>query len=316
MGRNEYDFGPLDYLYLLCWQLVLAFSIWMWGWFFGIGVYIVFYNVMGRLLKLTFNLEFMTGNDEFFFMDDYRNRMNIVAYQKYEKFDYEAMARAMVSRACAFPRLKSRVKKFLGHNMLEELSDEEMMGSIKRICPAVTGIHNEKQLAEFMAKEQSTRLPLGYLQWRLFFIPDYSETESVFVYKVHHSLADGIANILMFFQLTDNPKLSEYPVISPRFGFWKGLLVNLAIPFYMFIFIYKILVTMQPEVSGLKNKEVQAKLDCLKSFALVPDISTEVIKQRAKELSSEGMRITFNDVLMAAISKSVHDYLRKHTFDQ
>jgi len=99
---------------------------------------------MGRLLKLTFNLEFMTGNDEFFFMDDYRNRMNIVAYQKYEKFDYEAMARAMVSRACAFPRLKSRVKKFLGHNMLEELSDEEMMGSIKRICPAVTGIHNEK----------------------------------------------------------------------------------------------------------------------------------------------------------------------------
>jgi len=54
----------------------------------------------------------------------------------------------------------------------------------------------------------------------------------------------------------------------------------------------------------------------LKSFALVPDIPTELIKQRAKELSSEGMRITFNDVLMAAISKSVHDYLRKHTFDQ
>eukprot|EP00354_Favella_ehrenbergii_P009838 CAMPEP_0170463886 /NCGR_PEP_ID=MMETSP0123-20130129/8824_1 /TAXON_ID=182087 /ORGANISM="Favella ehrenbergii, Strain Fehren 1" /LENGTH=59 /DNA_ID=CAMNT_0010729419 /DNA_START=297 /DNA_END=476 /DNA_ORIENTATION=+ len=59
----------------------------------------------------------------------------------------------MVSRACAFPRLKSRVRKFLGKYMFEEMSDKEMIDSIKRTCPVVTGIHNEEQLADFMAKE-------------------------------------------------------------------------------------------------------------------------------------------------------------------
>ena len=50
-------------------------------------------------------------------------------------------------------------------------------------------------------------------------IPDYNETESVFVYQVHHSLCDGIAIILMFFSLTDSPKVTDYPTIAPRIGF-------------------------------------------------------------------------------------------------
>jgi len=63
------------------------------------------------------------------------------------------MAKTMVTRACLFPRLKSRVKKFLGKYMFEELSDKEMIASIRRTCPKVDGIHNEEQLAEFMARE-------------------------------------------------------------------------------------------------------------------------------------------------------------------
>ena len=58
----------------------------------------------------------------------------------------------MVQRACAFPRLKSKITKFLGKYMFEEMSDAEMMSSVDTICPVVTGIHNEEQLAEFMAE--------------------------------------------------------------------------------------------------------------------------------------------------------------------
>ncbi len=65
------------------------------------------------------------------------------------------MAKTLVSRACVFPRLKSKVTKFLGKYMFEELSDKEMMDSISKTCPVIDGIHNEEQLAEFMAKEQS-----------------------------------------------------------------------------------------------------------------------------------------------------------------
>ena len=111
-----------------------------------------------------------------------------------------------MQRATIFPRIKSKVTKFLGKYMFEEMSDKFMIDSIPKLCRTVTGIHNEQQIADFMAKEQSTRLPLDNLQWRLFLIPDYSETESIFIYKVHHSLADGIAIVLSFFHMTDEPR--------------------------------------------------------------------------------------------------------------
>ena len=49
-------------------------------------------------------------------------------------------------------------------------------------------------------------------------VPDYRPNESLFVYKVHHSIADGIANILFFNDMTDDPKLESYPNILPRFS--------------------------------------------------------------------------------------------------
>ena len=61
------------------------------------------------------------------------------------------------------------------------------------------------------------REPLGGLQWKVWLIDDYTETESVFVWKVHHSLADGIALILFFSNLCDNPKLEDLPPITTRF---------------------------------------------------------------------------------------------------
>lgn len=53
--------------------------------------------------------------------------------------------------------------KFLGKFMFSPCTDQEMMDSMHKTMPIVTDIHNERQLADFMAKEQSTRLPLDYL---------------------------------------------------------------------------------------------------------------------------------------------------------
>ena len=82
---------------------------------------------------------------------------------------------------------------------------------MNKTMPVISDIHDEKALGDFMAKELSYRLPLDDLQWKVFFIPDYRPNESVFVYKVHHSLADGIATILFFNEMTDNPRMSGYP---------------------------------------------------------------------------------------------------------
>lgn len=148
-----YDYGLADYAQLSVWYIILAGLIQWQGWLTGIILYAVTYNVIGLMLKATMNLEMMGGMDEIFFGDDNRNSSNIVAFQKFKKFDPKRFAKTIVTRACIFPRLKSKVTKFLGKYMFEEMTDKEMIDSISKTCPIVSGIHNEKDLADFMAKE-------------------------------------------------------------------------------------------------------------------------------------------------------------------
>ena len=53
-------------------------------------------GIMTVFLKSVLNLELMSGMDELFFQEDSRNALNIVAFQKYEKFEYDKLAYQMV----------------------------------------------------------------------------------------------------------------------------------------------------------------------------------------------------------------------------
>ena len=259
------------------------------GWIIGLVIYTLFTYFMAFVLQNFANLEMMKGADEMFFLDDDRNCLNIVAFHKWDKItDVDSYRKTMLRRACQFPRLKSKVVKVLGKYMLNPYSDQEMMDSMDKTMPIVTDVHDERQLADFMAKEQSTRLPLGFLQWRLFLIPDYRPNESLFVYKVHHSLADGIANILFFNHLTDEPKLSNYPNIIVRLGFFQDLFIKMCMPFYLIWLTIKLVFIMKSERNGYKTDEVCGKLKALKNFEFIPDLNIEDVKKKAAELSSTG----------------------------
>lgn len=119
-----------------------------------------------------------------------------------------------------FDRNRSRVVKFLGSWWFKQISNEEMRKQRDNLIQIRGGVHNEKQLADFMAKEQSIRDDFEGVQWRGFLIPDYSETESIFVFKVHHSVADGLALVMMFFNLTDEPDIKDFPSLTLRFALW------------------------------------------------------------------------------------------------
>jgi len=86
-----------------------------------------------------------------------------------------------------------------------------------------------------MAKAQAVREPLGGLMWRLYLIQDYSETESIFIWKVHHCLGDGIAKILMFSNLCDDPDFKDFPQIMIRFPMLQEIMIKVFAPF---IFAY------------------------------------------------------------------------------
>ena len=113
----------------MAWYLMLALYINLWGWIFGIVAYGVSINIIAILLKKTLNLEMMGGADEIFFQEDDRNCANIVAFMKFEKFDPDTLGKTLMQRALTFPRIKSKVTKFLGKYMFEEMTDKQMMDS-------------------------------------------------------------------------------------------------------------------------------------------------------------------------------------------
>ena len=87
-------------------------------------------------------------------------------------------------------------------------------------------------------------------------------------------------------------------------------------PFLLLWLTFDILALRRPERNGYKTNENRLKLSSVKNVQFIPDIPTELVKKRAKELSSSDARITFNDILMTTISKSINDYLHEHTSDK
>ena len=86
--------------------------------------------------------------------------------------------------------------------------------------------------------------------------------------------------------------------------------MKIIMPFSMLWVGFKILVLTRPQRNGLKTNENVKKLTAYKNATALPGISTELIKKRAKELSTPDAKITFNDVLMTALSKTLYDYLQ------
>ena len=111
----------------MVWYVMFGLSVYFFGWIIGFIVWNVAYLIIEKLLKVFMNLEMMSAGDEQFFSDDHRGTLNIVSYQKYEKFKAQEVAQTIMQRACQFPRMKSKVVKFLGKYMFEEMTDEEMM---------------------------------------------------------------------------------------------------------------------------------------------------------------------------------------------
>ena len=71
-----------------------------------------------------------------------------------------------------------------------------------------------------------------------------------------------------------------------RFGWFKDLMIKLFMPFLIPYIVVKTAVCYVKERNGLKTDEVVKKLNCVKNVEMIPDIPTELVKKRAKELST------------------------------
>lgn len=175
------------------WYLVMFLIIHRLGLLYGFPTYLILTRCLYKLLWFLFKMERLHASDEIFFTSDPRQVGNMIAFQKIEKVDTDKFRATILEKSFQFSRLQSKVVFWLGRPFFKLLSRDVVTKNAKKIIISKTGVHNEKELASFMALQQSVRDRYDFVQWRVFLFEDYTPTESLFVFKVHHSVADDTA---------------------------------------------------------------------------------------------------------------------------
>ena len=153
MLDQDYEFGFSDYCQLSIWYLALILLVKWQGWLLGIALYACLLQVVAFVLKNTLSLEMMSGGDEVFFSDDHRNKSNIIAYKKYQKFETEKMRKILLQRGVAFRRVRSSIVKVMGKYMFKDMGVEYTLKEGSKNLIAKSGIHTEQELADSMCAE-------------------------------------------------------------------------------------------------------------------------------------------------------------------
>lgn len=95
----------------------------------------------------------------------------------------------------------------------------------------VISLKGDQELTRFLEKEQTKRDPYNSVQYRLWLVPDYSDTESAIIIKVHHCMADGLGFAAFMLAVSDNYDVKNLPHLKPLSPF-RQTMIYLAAPFF------------------------------------------------------------------------------------
>ncbi len=144
-------------------------------------------------IYLIFGYSQLNALDSVMLIENENNRMNVLSCMICEKFQTDDLIEKIKEKAYKHPRTRSKLIRFLGNHYWQVMTPEELAEKEPTFIKKVEGIHSEKDLQDFMAKEQQIEIELGNVQHRNYFIEDYNETQSAYVFKMQHCYADGLA---------------------------------------------------------------------------------------------------------------------------
>jgi len=85
-----------------------------------------------QVLKFVFKMDRLAALDEFFLLDNDKNRANIITVVKTDKVpDYPRLRKIIIELAIKHPRLKHELKKFMGEHFFVEMSKQRLEKAIE-----------------------------------------------------------------------------------------------------------------------------------------------------------------------------------------
>jgi hypothetical protein len=103
-------------------KALLPLAAWWYYSYSGIFISVLTRLLYYKVLYLWFSMSPLAALDEFFLLDNDKNRANIITVVKTDKIhDYPSMRSLIIKLAIVHPRLKHRLIKFWGEHFFIEL---------------------------------------------------------------------------------------------------------------------------------------------------------------------------------------------------
>ena len=176
----------------------------------GIGVLVMMTWYV--FLKCVFNCLGLTGLgsfDELYIYEQANNKTIIPAILYFDKFDGDTMLTHFKNNTLKYQRLRSTFVKVLDQWYLKEIDYDTLMKSVEdnfvKVEQTSLGnpIDSDAALAEFYTTEMNIPFEEGKLFFKVFVVENFSETQSVVLFKCHHAIADGMSLIGLLCSMQD-----------------------------------------------------------------------------------------------------------------
>jgi len=224
----------------------------------------------------------------------------------FEKCDESLLRNIFEKKLPAFSaRFRSRMVRHLDNFYFKELPADEYQRQLKQCVTRLDNVHNLDQLSEFKGKHQNTTIPDEEVQWKCWVCPDYSEEQSIIVWKSHHVIGDAMSALLLLGVLQDKYDPSDYIQTTSVPPFWQKTLLLVFKPLIALYALVGLLVW--PADKNLIKPE-NPELKGFKRNAICKPFSVD----KLKKIAQMNNKCTVNDVVLSMASVALKKYMTAH----
>jgi NRPS condensation-like uncharacterized protein len=218
------------YIFPILKVLTLIYLVYFYGFFLGFILYISLFKIYIFLVEKIYNLQSVDPFDQLFLYENinsYNNNVAVLIVNKMElkKFKYYFLENTM----CMFKRLSQKITiKF--NEYFWEIVNKDNSQIIDDQIKVLNGVSNRDEIIKKCEVIQSELMDINNPLWEIYYQEEYLGYDSLIIFKIHHTLSDGMGMMNLLSSMTRTINSKESPNI-PKLSLFQKIILYLLAPF-------------------------------------------------------------------------------------
>ncbi len=289
----------MAYLAFTIKTLLFSILVYRFGFFYAILITYLRVLIINTLLKLFLNYDLLQGFDNLFAVIPNEKKFINTGFLILDDYKPEKWKEIFKERGInQFPRFRKVIVSFLGSLYWKDASLSKAYDAIKIFKDRK--MNSVEEICLYSIREHEKIFKLGEIPWEFQFMP-YGESQGIIFLKFDHAFSDGVGFLGFLIALADNYDISLFPKYY-EMSFYMRILIILTSPFYA----VKALINEMT----LKIHKSPFKRDTMKPGDKRLYVSEKINFNKVAQVSKK-LNITFNDLIVALVSKNYKIYVKE-----